>query len=189
MLHVLCVRKTPEEANVPVEGNAEDVQVKRSPENGEVEPRDTQGNGLLEKESTQTSAPSPARHAEENSTKVSVGDAKEPPADLLHCTSNSPQRENHTWEVFPATNAETSEETPASEEERIQDSVSQAAEAKNRPDGEVNRALDPSHSEDERAKVSADPPVQQKVFSVPDAPLSSAEHEAACQEISSPSSR
>ncbi|XP_040921290.1 uncharacterized protein LOC121200215 [Toxotes jaculatrix] len=131
------MRKTPDEVCIKVAEKAEAIQVKQSPERGELEPSNTQENGPLKKESIQTATPSPCKGFEQDSsTSAQDEDVKEPPDDsgqteLLHCTLKS-QPESLSaahWEVFTDTIVAPEKENPASVQDKIPDGISLTAES------------------------------------------------------------
>lgn len=200
--HALCVvslRKTADKANIKAEEKVEVVQVKQSPENGKTEqPNNTQENGPLQKEDTQTATLSPGKRPKlkENSTRAQDKDMKETPAgsgqtEHLQCILNLLHEGNAAgdWDVFAAT----VEENPAIVQDKIPDGITHAAEAKNLSHTETNTTrehitLDTSHNDNEDAgsRVTIDNTVAEssgefsqnnEVLSLPNSQLAA----AACQ--------
>nr|XP_020509464.1 ubiquitin thioesterase otulin [Labrus bergylta] len=129
-------------SKTPVEENKK-VELKAEAEAAEKELNNTQENGPLKKEATQTATPSPRKGSErkENSTRAQDEDKKECPAgdgksEIQQCTLNCPQHATADWEVSPATKApqeeeeeEEEEENPASAQDKVPDSRSTTVEA------------------------------------------------------------
>ncbi|XP_068438099.1 uncharacterized protein [Clinocottus analis] len=127
------IRKMPDDGDIKVE---EAVQVKQGPEVAETEPNNTQENGSLQKEVTQTAAPSPSKGSKLKENSIGVQDnvkdcpADGGPAELMQCTLNSLPKERTTvdWEVFTAATEE-KVENPVSEQDETLESSSPTAEA------------------------------------------------------------
>ncbi|XP_034562248.1 protein IWS1 homolog A [Notolabrus celidotus] len=128
------ISKTPNEDKMKVEVKAEAVLVKQRAEVPERELNNTQENGPSQREATQTAAASSSRKESElldDSTRAQDEDLKEchpaddRPPEPHPCTLNSPQKEHAEveWEAPPAPNAVTAEESPASAQNKVLDSM------------------------------------------------------------------
>ncbi|XP_030613044.1 uncharacterized protein LOC115799886 [Archocentrus centrarchus] len=153
---------------------------KLSPETGEQEPNNTQENGPLKKEVSQTEMPPPFKISEENTTRVQ--DKKETPAHsgqlAMQCASGFLQEErtNVDWEA--------KEENPASTQDRIPEGTSLTHEAvcpDNPPHTETNKTSEQiaesttHHDEEEKVTVEAVANNNnQQVLSVPNTQLDAA---------------
>ncbi|KAM7369769.1 hypothetical protein PAMP_011063 [Pampus punctatissimus] len=198
------IRKTADEANIKAEEKAGAVQVKSSPEIGDTKPSNTQ-NGPLQKEATQTATLSPSKEPKlkEHCTKAQDKDlmktlAGSGPKELQQCTLNVPHEGNTAgdWDVFAATKTATvQEENPTAVQDKILDSITQAAEATNPSHTETNAerehtTMDTSHNdnEDTGCKVTIDDTVAEPSgeFSQYNEVLSESNAAAACQVLSVP---
>lgn len=123
--HPLCgvlLRKTPDADNMKVGEEAKAVFKKQSPENGELEPNNTQENGPLKKESIHTTPPSARKELELNGQNE---DMKQP-----QCDSGQAEAVQHSlqptaeWEVFNETIEAPEEGARAPDKEEIPDGIS-----------------------------------------------------------------
>ncbi|AWP17103.1 Hypothetical protein SMAX5B_004612 [Scophthalmus maximus] len=132
------MRKPHDEADINVEEKAEAVQVKQRAENGETEPKNTQENGPLKKESIQSAMPCLSKgftlkenspSAQDEDKEESVGDNEQ--AELLNFPLNS-QQKAHTaadWEVFTERKEVPEEENPASLRDKVPGGILLTAES------------------------------------------------------------
>ncbi|XP_074549902.1 uncharacterized protein LOC141807662 [Halichoeres trimaculatus] len=117
------IRKTPNEEKVKVEVKSEAVQLKQSAEVAEKELNNTQENGPLQREATQTAAAasSPRKESEllNTSARAQDEDVKDDkPPELQPCTLISPQKKIAT----PDLEVGSAEENPASAQNKVPDS-------------------------------------------------------------------